>query len=109
MKIKFVCTQIVFVAALCLNASIVRAYEADPVSPIAEALKKADAGVAKVLAIPDAQRTFENTLGELDGVLVQLQIDTGMTQFMKNVSHDKEERDRGAKACLLYTSDAADE
>jgi thimet oligopeptidase len=90
--------HLVVVAAFSLSASTACAFEVDPNSPIAEALKKANSGIEKIIAIPDNQRTFENTLGELDGIVVQLQIDTNMTQFMKNVSHDKEERDRGAKA-----------
>ena len=98
MRTKFTLVHVAAIAALGLMASSASAFEDDAASPIAAALKKADAGVEKILAIPDNQRTFENTLGELDGIEVQLQIDTNMIQFMKNVSHDKDERDRGAKA-----------
>jgi thimet oligopeptidase len=98
--------RVLLVGAVVLACAAPRAIlaqrgESAPVeagSPIAGALNKANAALETILEIPDAQRNFANTLGALDGVIVQLQIDTNMTQFMKFVSHDKDERDRGAQA-----------
>lgn len=85
----------VFSLGMCAAA---RAQVDPSTSPIAAALKKADAAVAKIIAIPEAQRNFNNTLGALDETVVLLQIDTSMTQFMNHVSTDAAERQRGAKA-----------
>jgi thimet oligopeptidase len=70
----------------------------DPTSPIADALRKAEASVQKIVAIPSGERTFENTVLAIDDVIAHLQIDTNLTQFMAHVSTDADERDRGAKA-----------
>ena len=45
----------------------------DPASPIVDALKAADVAVQKIVAVPDAQRTFENTVLALDDMLAVLQ------------------------------------
>lgn len=82
----------------------VRAFEVDPASPIADGLKRADAGVAAILAIPEEQRTFENTILALDDVLARLDTDTGMTQFMGYVSTDKTQREAGSLAEEHYNN-----
>ena len=90
-------------AAISIGASQARA-EFDPNSPIADALKKADAAVEKIIALPVEQRTFDNTVGALDDLLVRLDIDTSMTQFMNHVSTDATERERGALAEEHYNN-----
>lgn len=67
-------------------------------SPIAPALQKAERAVAAIVAVPDGQRTFANTLGALDDLIVQLQLDTQMPIFMAYVSTDAAERERGQLA-----------
>jgi thimet oligopeptidase len=74
------------------------AYEIPADSPVRAALEKAEAKLAAIEAIPDAQRTFENTLGALDGVYVQLRLDTEMIGFMAYVSTDSSARERGMRA-----------
>jgi hypothetical protein len=80
------------------------AAEVDPASPIADALKKANAGIERIVAVPEAQRTFDNTVGALDDVLVQFDIDTSMIQFMTHVSTDAAERERGGLAEEHYNN-----
>lgn len=65
---------------------------------IKDALKKADDGVAKIIAIPDSQRTFDNTLGALDEISVRLDNDTSLVLFMQFVSTDAAERDASRAA-----------
>ena len=57
------------------------------------AIKKADAGIAAILAVPDASRNFENTVRALDNVTDDLNTETSMTVFMQNVSPDAAARD----------------
>lgn len=64
-------------------------------SPVADALKKADDAVAKIVAVPAAQRGFDNTVGALDDLVVRLDTDTNMTQFMAHVSTNAEDRKAG--------------
>jgi len=82
----------------------VQAQTIDPASPIAPALNKAKASIDAILAIPAAQRNFANTIGAIDDLYAQLQIDTNMTQFMAHVSSDAAERDRGSLAEEHYVN-----
>lgn len=91
-------------AAVATLVSPSHGFEFDPASPIAGGLKRADAGVAAIIAIPDDQRTFDNTILALDDVLARLDTDTGMTMFMAYVSTDKAERDRGTLAEEHYNN-----
>ena len=56
------------------------------------AITQADRAIERVIAIPDRERTFENTLGALDDMHQRLDMDTSMAQFMTFVSTDAEER-----------------
>jgi thimet oligopeptidase len=89
-------------ASLCSSGAVAVDIPAD--SPIAEALRKAEASVMKIIAIPDEQRTFENTVGAMDDVLVTLDNDTSMTQFMMHVSTKADEREAGAVAEEHYNN-----
>lgn len=60
---------------------------------IQAALDKADAAVAKIVAVPNGQRTFDNTLGAFDDLAAQLDKDTSLFIFMQNVSTSAKERD----------------
>ncbi|MBI3721961.1 MAG: hypothetical protein HY248_05350, partial [Fimbriimonas ginsengisoli] len=60
---------------------------------VAEATKRADAAVAAIVAIPDKDRTFENTLGALDDIGTRLDTETSVLIFMQFVSTDANERD----------------
>ena len=67
-------------------------------SPVAAALKKADFAVQKIIAVPAKERTFDNTIGAIDDVQVQLRLDTDFLQFMAYVSPNAELREAGQKA-----------
>ncbi len=73
-----------------------------PDSPIREALEKAEASVATLVAA--SPRNFANTIEAFDDLLVQLENDTSMTQFLAYVSTDAEERARGQRAEEEYTN-----
>ena len=81
-----------------LFAADVRAQDEPATSPVAEALAKADAAVNAIIAVADARRSFDNTLGAIDDLLVNLRLDTDFVQFMAYVSTDAEQRDRGTRA-----------
>ena len=67
-------------------------------SPVKAALERAERAVEKIVAVPDGQRNFDNTLGALDELATHLQNDTGMVEFMQHVSTDAAERARGQRA-----------
>ncbi|HZH99007.1 MAG TPA: M3 family metallopeptidase, partial [Fimbriimonadaceae bacterium] len=62
------------------------------------ALKRADAEVAKITAVPKNKRTFENTLGALDDLSVRLDNETALITFMQFVSTDAKEREMSRNA-----------
>lgn len=66
--------------------------------PIKDAIAAANAEVAKIIAVPDGQRTFENTLGALDAAQVRFDNATSLTVFMQFVSTDAAERDAARAA-----------
>ncbi|RYG18988.1 hypothetical protein EON82_21990, partial [bacterium] len=81
-------------AFLFTNAAFAQA----PVPANVEAaIKRADAAVAKLVAIPNGQRTFENTVLALDNLTDDLSTATSMTLFLANVSPEANVRE-GARA-----------
>lgn len=73
-------------AALALVAASALAQE--PTTPVKEAIQRAEAKIAAIIAVPDKDRTFENTLGALDDLYADLDHDTGIPIFMENVAVD---------------------
>ena len=61
-------------------------------------MKRADAVIAKIVAIPDSKRTFANTLGALDDLSGWLDDEVSLPIFMQNVSNDPKERDNAREA-----------
>lgn len=85
------------VAAIAPAAIVLaQSYPAD--SPAAEALARAVAAADRIAGIPDGQRTFENTVGAIDDLLAQLELDTNMMMFMAYVSTDAAQREKGLRA-----------
>lgn len=96
-------TRPAFWIAACLAlASIARAQ--DVPDSIKQALKRADEGIAKIVAVPDGQRTFANTLGALDDISTQLDNDTSLFLFMQFVSTDPKERELSRNADEVVTN-----
>jgi thimet oligopeptidase len=54
--------------------------------------------IAKIIAVPDGQRTFDNTLGVLDEMGVRLDNDTSLFIFQQFVSTDGNARDQARAA-----------
>ena len=72
---------------------------AEDVPGIVEAaIAKADKAVAAIVAVPQGERTFDNTVRAMDDLEAQLELDTNMVQFMAYVSTDAEEREAGEAA-----------
>ncbi len=65
---------------------------------IKDALKRADDAIAKIVAIPDGARTFDNTMGAFDDLSCKLDTDTSLFIFMENVSPDAKTRDEARAA-----------
>jgi len=65
---------------------------------IKDALKRADDAIAKIIAVPEGQRTFDNTLGAFDDLNARLDDDTNLFIFMQNVSPDAKVRDEARAA-----------
>src|SRR5688500_17059680 len=80
------------VGCLMLALSALAAAQEVP-AHIKAALTKADAAVAKIIAVPNNQRTFENTLGALDDLSVRLDNETSLFTFLQFVSTDAKERE----------------
>ncbi len=88
---------------LCLGA-ITSTCQAEVPPSIKDALKRADALVAKIVAIPDKQRTFKNTLGALDDLSGMLDDAVSLPIFMENVSNDSKVRDNAREAEELVSN-----
>ncbi|MBN1419063.1 MAG: Zn-dependent oligopeptidase [Planctomycetes bacterium] len=67
----------------------------DANAPGAAALARADEAIRTIVAIPDGERTFANTVGAVDDLLARLILDTEMEIFMAYVSPDEAARERG--------------
>jgi thimet oligopeptidase len=92
-------TRFRFVLPCLLIAALAAlSFAQEPPAQIKEALKRADAAVAKIIAIPDNQRNFENTLGAIDDISVRLDNETSMILFMQYVSTNAAERDASRAA-----------
>lgn len=88
---------VVVMTALTVTSSSVLA-EIPQDSPVRVALQKADATVAKIVAIPAGQRTFENTMLAVDDMLATLENDTNYKMFLQYVSPDRALREMSARA-----------
>ena len=52
----------------------------------------ADGEIAKIIAVPDRKRTYENTLGALDDVIARVLMETQFPVVLSVLSPDAEER-----------------
>ncbi|HYE61957.1 MAG TPA: M3 family metallopeptidase [Phycisphaerales bacterium] len=66
------------------------------------AFKRADDAVKAIVSVPDARRTFENTIGAIDDLLARLEDETSMVQFMGYVHPDAAIRDQAQAAEERY-------
>lgn len=59
---------------------------------IKDAVSRAEDSIAKIVAVPDSERNYQNTLGALDDMSARLERDVSMFIFMSNVSTDAKVR-----------------
>lgn len=89
-------------ATLMISGTIMtnttRASDIPADSPIGPALKKAEAAIDAIVAVPKDKRTWENTGGALDDMYAQLEMDSNFIMFLSNVSTSREEREAGQLA-----------
>ena len=88
-------------AALALSSLAIAAPEgpADAIaSAVNDALQRGDDAVARIVDVPSERRTYVNTVGAIDDIEAQLEIDTNMILFMPYVSTDPAVRDAGQQA-----------
>lgn len=71
---------------------------------IADALKRADDAIAKIIAVPDSQRTFANTMDAMDDVNAHLDTDVSLFIFMQFVSPDPKVREQARVADEAVTN-----
>lgn len=67
-------------------------------------MSRANDAIAKVLAIPDSERTFDNTIGALDEVLVRIDNDISLYIFMQFVSTDSLQREHARAADVAISN-----
>jgi thimet oligopeptidase len=67
-------------------------------SPVKAALDKADGAVQRIVAVSADRRDFDNTIGAIDDIVANLELDTNMILFLAYVSTDPAERQRGQQA-----------
>jgi thimet oligopeptidase len=84
----------IFLAALIATFAAAQ----DVPQNIKDALKRADDAIAKIIAVPDGQRTFDNTMGAFDDLSTRLDTDTSLFVFMQFVSNDAKVRDQARAA-----------
>jgi thimet oligopeptidase len=85
-------------SALVITCTVI-VFAQDDVSPnVKAAIKRADDSVAAIVAIPDSQRTYENTIGAIDDLQARLDGDVTFDVFMQNVSPDAKIRDQSRAA-----------
>jgi thimet oligopeptidase len=91
-------------SALALGALAMVASAQEVPSEVKAAIVRADEAVAKIIAIPSGQRTFDNTVGALDDLVSRLDSETGLALFMQYVSSSEKERADSRAAEEAYTA-----
>jgi len=91
-------------AMLALAAMACATLAQEVPAAIKDALKRADDRIAKIVAIPNNQRTFDNTVGAIDDLSTQLDTDTSMFIFQQYVSTDAKTRDDARAADEAVTN-----
>ncbi|MGH7243997.1 MAG: M3 family metallopeptidase [Phycisphaerales bacterium] len=100
-------TTLVLIAGLCMTVApqLAGAIEAAPTLATAtpsltidDAVAKANASVAKIVAIPSKDRTFDNTIGAIDDMASTFEQDTSMLIFLSNVHPEASVRDASQAA-----------
>jgi thimet oligopeptidase len=78
-------------AAACLPL-LAAAFAQEVPASVRAAVVEADAAIAKIVAVPDAQRNWDNTLGAFDDAMARLERATSLPIFMAHVHTDAKVR-----------------
>jgi thimet oligopeptidase len=99
-----------FKASLIMLSAFAAVFSAaqDVPKPISDALQRANDAIAKIIALSDSQRNFDNTVGALDDISARLDTDTSLFIFMQNVSPDAKLRAESRAADEAVTNWAID-
>ncbi len=82
-------TRFKFLTCLVACVTLISfAFAQEVPASIRDAVKVADEAVAKIVAVPDAQRNWDNTLGAFDDAMAKLERATSIPMFMAHVSTD---------------------
>lgn len=73
-------------------------------NPIEDAISKANAAVAKIVAVPDKDRNFDNTVGAIDELLAAFEERVSMFIFMSNVHPEAAVREESQAAEEKYNN-----
>lgn len=86
-------------AALALGLALsATSFAQGNLDTVKKALADADAAVQKIVAVPNGQRTWENTVLAIDDFSTKLDNDTSLFVFMQFVSTDATQRDDASTA-----------
>lgn len=89
--------------ALAMTASL-STFAQDVPQAVKDSISRAEAAIAKIVAVRNDRRSFENTLGAFDALSTTLDTETSLFIFMQNVSTSAAERD-SARAAEQLLSD----
>jgi len=70
---------------------------------VEQAFARADVEIATIIAVPDDQRTFANTVGALDDMMVRLDGASNMPTFMAYVHTDADIREAAQGAAQMWS------
>ncbi len=70
---------------------------------VEQAFARADVEIATIIAVPDDQRTFANTVGALDDMMVRLDGASNMPAFMAYVHTDADIREAAQGAAQMWS------
>jgi thimet oligopeptidase len=75
-----------------------------PENPMAAAIAEANASIAKIIAVADTDRTFDNTIGAIDDLAAVFEDRVSMFVFMSNVHPDATVREASQAAEEQYNN-----
>ncbi len=91
---KWIRHVVLFAAVVCASSS----FSQEIASKMDAAIKKADSGIARILALTPGERNFDNVLGFLDRLTAEFDSETSMSIFQQYVNPDSKIRDQARQA-----------
>ena len=103
-----IATLILFISAISFADRTIPATPEELTMRVEQAFTDADAEIATIIAIPDDQRTFENTIGALDDMMARLDRASNVAVFMSYVHPDAAIREAAQGGEQLWSNWAVD-